>query len=103
MNRDGYIAQFGDKHPYSEEWTGLRYKYGYTNRPFAMAHQPKGFIIGGLDQEVRIQALGVRHGTIEYPFELSTDEVRNFELVFLGIFEQSGSPVTPMEVSNEVS
>lgn len=68
---------------FSEDWNGERHRYGYTNRPFAIAHQPKGFIIGALDNDFRDAAAGVRWGWIEYPFELDASEVRNFELVRL--------------------
>ena len=70
---------------HTDEWTGPRYRYGYRNRPFAMAHQPKGFIIGSLDGNFRDQERGVRHGTVEYPFQLTADEIYSFELVDLNI------------------
>lgn len=83
MTREEFDATVG-KTVFSDEWTGQRFRYGYRNRPFAMAHQPKGFIIYALDHDFRDLDLGVRHGWIEYPFRLTYDEVAAFELVFMG-------------------
>jgi hypothetical protein len=84
MTRDEFELLLGTKTIFTEDWSGARFRYGYTNRPFAMAHQPKGFIIGALDQEFRDRDLGVRWGWIEYPFQLSDREVDAFELVVMG-------------------
>jgi hypothetical protein len=83
MTRTEFEAQ-GVQFVFSEDYTGPRYRYGYRNRPFAMAHQPKGFLIGGVDNDFRDRELGVRHGTVDYPFELTADEVYSFELVVMG-------------------
>ena len=83
MTREEFDATVG-KTVFTEDWTGSRFRYGYRNRPFAMAHQPKGFIIGTVDHDLRDPVAGVRHGTIDYPFRLTDDEVYSFELVFMG-------------------
>jgi len=80
MTREEFDATVG-KTVFTEEWTGPRFRYGYRNRPFAMCHQPKGYIIGGLDQDFRDRDNLIRHGWIEYPFRLTDDEVYCFELV----------------------
>jgi hypothetical protein len=84
MTRDEHVAAHGDGAIFTHDWTGPRFRYGYCNRPFAMAHQPPGFIIGSLEGAVRIPEARVRWGTIEYPFQLSGEEVYRFELSFLG-------------------
>lgn len=84
MTREEFDATVG-KTVFTDEWTGPRFRYGYRNRPFAMSHQPRGFIIGALDQGFRDMDSGVRHGWIEYPFRLTDDEVYAFELVPMGI------------------
>ena len=81
MTREEHYAEHGERFQYTEDWTGPRYKYGYTNRPFAMSHQPKGYIIGSVDELAIIPEKRVRWGTIEYPFQLSEHEVYSFELV----------------------
>lgn len=83
MTREEFDATVG-KTVFTEDWTGPRFRYGYTLRPFAMCHQPKGFLIGDLDQDFRDPAAGIRHGWIGYPFRLTDDEVAAFELVFMG-------------------
>lgn len=94
MTREEFDAAVG-KTVFSDEWTGKRFRYGYRNRPFALAHQPKGFIIGALDQDYRDLERGIRHGWIEYPFQLTDDEVYSFELVDMS------APVVPV-VPHEV-
>lgn len=83
MTRQGFEAIHGTNFVFAEEYTGPVFSYGYRNRPFAMAHQPKGFIIGSVKSDVRISEKGVRHGTIDYPFRLTEDEIYSFELVDL--------------------
>jgi hypothetical protein len=84
MTREEFDATVG-KTVFTEDWAGPRFRYGYRNRPFAMSHQPRGFIIQALDTEFRDFDAGIRHGWIEYPFRLSDDEVYAFELVPMGI------------------
>lgn len=65
--------------PFSDEYTGPRFKYGFRNRPYGIATCPKGAILMTYKPEEKDQ--GSRHGTIEYPFRLTKDEVYNYELV----------------------
>jgi len=61
---------------FSDQYTGNRYTYGLRNRPLSTGTAPKGFIIGsdGL-------ATGrARWGTIQYPRQLTPDEIYDFEL-----------------------
>lgn len=81
--RAAHVARYGGSCQFTEDYTGPRFRYGYKNRPYAMAHQPKGFIIGSVDEAARIPERGVRWGTIEYPFLLTEGEVYSFELVEL--------------------
>jgi len=81
MTREQHVEEHGTKTIFTEDWGGERHKYGYTNRPHGMCHQPKGYIIFTLDEGVRIPEKGVRHGTIEYPFALTDHEVNSYELV----------------------
>lgn len=84
MTREEFVAAHGAGIIFAEDYAGPRYRYGYRNRPFAMAHQPKGFLIGALDQEYRDPERGIRHGWIDYPFQLTPHEVEAFELVDMG-------------------
>ncbi len=65
---------------YDDTYTGRRFRYGYIFRPCGIGCQPKGFIVGSYVPALRIEDL-VRHGSIEYPRQLTEDEVRSFELV----------------------
>jgi hypothetical protein len=84
MTRSDHVAAHGDGAVFTEDWTGPRFRYGYRNRPFAMSHQTRGHIIGAVDVAFRNPVAGVRHGCVDYSFQLSDDEVYSFELVFLG-------------------
>jgi len=84
LSREAFVETYGDNTVFTEDWTGPRFRYGYRNRPFALCHQPRGWIIGGIDSDFRDPVAGVRHGCVDYPFELTADEVYSFELVFLG-------------------
>ena len=61
---------------FSDEYTGPRWTYGLRNRPMGIGAQPKGFIIGSEGPAVG----RARHGTIQYPRELTADELYDFEL-----------------------
>lgn len=67
------------KPPFDDEYTGPRYKYGLRNRPFGIATAPKGAIL--MTYKPEDKEAGSRHGTVEYPFQLTKDEVASFELV----------------------
>ena len=58
-----------------EEYTGPRWTYGLKFRPMMMGGQSKGFIIGS---ERVNQAW--RFGTVQYPRELTAEELYSFEL-----------------------
>lgn len=73
-----------DDRVFSEDYTGPRWTYGLRNRPMGMGAQPKGFIIGSDGPP----AGRARHGTIQYPRELTKDELYDFELELI-----SGSEV----------
>lgn len=61
---------------FSADYTGPRFTYGLRNRPMGIGAAPKGFIIGSDGP-----AIGrARHGTIQYPRQLTEDEIYDFEL-----------------------
>lgn len=84
---DACREAFISRPPFSDQYTGPRWKYGYINRPFAMAHQPRGFILMTYNPDERVEIGGKRsrHGTIEYPFQLTDDEVYGFELFLVEV------------------
>jgi hypothetical protein len=61
---------------FSDDYTGPRYTYGLRNRPLDMGTAPKGYIIGSDGPAVG----RARWGTIQYPRQLTPDEIYNFEL-----------------------
>jgi len=67
------------KYIFSDEYTGERWTYGLTYRPFMMATVPKGFIIGSLQED----GTPFRFGTIQYPFELTEQQVSSYELTLV--------------------
>lgn len=77
----------GESRAYSDEYSGPRWRYGYINRPFAIAHQPKGFLIGSYQSDVRAEVGGKcsRHGVLDYPFPLTDDEVYSFEMFLVEV------------------
>lgn len=64
---------------YHEDYTGPRWTYGFKYRPPGYAHQPKGFIIGSRGSHKDYP----NFGTLDWPRELTADEVRSFELGFV--------------------
>jgi len=81
MTREEFDYSFGRATIFTENWPGTRYRYGYRSRPFGMKCQPDGFIQGSYYSDFADRTLRIRHGVIEYPFELTTEEVYDFELV----------------------
>lgn len=73
--REDYEA----KPPFDDEYTGPRFKYGMRNRPFGIATAPKGAIL--MTYKPEDKESGSRHGTVEYPFQLTKEDVANYELV----------------------
>ena len=65
---------------FSADYTGPRWTYGMRNRPLDIGTAPKGFIIGSDGPAVG----RARHGTIQYPRELTKDEIYDFELEAMG-------------------
>ena len=61
---------------FTEDYTGPRWTYGLRNRPMGIGAQPKGFIIGSDGPP----AGRARNGTIQYPRELTKDELYSFEM-----------------------
>lgn len=61
---------------FSEDYTGPRYTYGLRNRPLDIGTAPKGYIIGSNGPAVG----RARNGTIQYPRQLTKDEIYDYEL-----------------------
>ena len=61
---------------FSEDYKGPRWTYGLRNRPMAIGAQPKGYIIGSGGPAVG----RARNGTIQYPRELTAEELYDFEM-----------------------
>lgn len=64
---------------FSDTYQGPRWTYGGYNRPLGYATIPDGQIIGSNQPHP-----DYRHGTIDYPRELSAKEIYAYELVFVG-------------------
>jgi hypothetical protein len=60
---------------FHEDYTGPRYTYGLTNRPAGYGQIPEGYVVGSDRPHGDF-----RHGTIDYPRELTPDEAQGFEL-----------------------
>ncbi|MEI6870889.1 MAG: LPD5 domain-containing protein [Verrucomicrobiota bacterium] len=60
---------------FDKEYTGPRHTYGLRNRPLATGAQPKGWIIDSLREHPDF-----RHGTVQYPRELTKDELYSYEM-----------------------
>jgi hypothetical protein len=61
---------------FSTDYTGPRYTYGMRNRPVGFGTAPKGYIIGSGGPAVG----RARNGTIQYPRELTAQELYDFEM-----------------------
>ena len=61
---------------YDEKYTGQRWTYGLQNRPILGAGVPKGFIVFSDRKDSRF-----RHGTVDYPFSLTPEQIDHFELI----------------------
>ena len=66
---------------FDDDYKGERFTYGLQYRPFDLGSIPRGFIIGTLDQDNNERPH--QFGTIQYPFELTDQQVKSFELVRL--------------------
>lgn len=80
---------FDDKH------TGQRWTYGLQNRPFINAGAPRGFIIHSDRKHPQF-----RHGTVDYPFPLTPEEVSGFELT--PVEKTAEKPAPGQENTDEV-
>jgi hypothetical protein len=58
------------------DYTGPRWTYGLRNRPLALGAAPRDYIIGSDGPAVG----RARWGTIQYPRQLSSDEIYDYEL-----------------------
>jgi hypothetical protein len=63
---------------FTEDHTGPRYTYGFTNRPPGVGCQPDGAIIG-----TDADHPNFRWGTRQWPRRLTDHEVYAFELTFI--------------------
>jgi len=63
---------------FSDAYTGPRFTYGLKYRPMQIGAQPKGYIIGSEGKNERF-----RFGTIQYPSELTADELYSYEMTLI--------------------
>ncbi len=61
---------------YNDTYNGPRYTYGLNYRPLAQSQVPDGWIIWS-DEEHE----DFKFGTVDYPFELASDQIKSFELI----------------------
>ena len=61
---------------FSDEYTGPRFTYGLKYRPMQIGARPKDYIIGS---EARHPDFP-NFGTIQYPRELTANEIYSYEL-----------------------
>lgn len=64
---------------YSDEYDGPRWRYGLLSRPPIYGGAPKDYIVFSLKEDTRCP-----YGTIEYPRQLTLDEVERYGMVDLG-------------------
>jgi len=66
---------------YDDTYSGPRWRYGLTYRPLVTgtANVPKGWIIWSDRPHADF-----RHGTVDFPRELTAHEFQTYELTFLG-------------------
>jgi hypothetical protein len=81
---------------YDDTYTGPRFTYALINRPLAYGAQPKDFIVFSLRDHPKY-----RHGTIQYPRELTDEECRAYELRLVGLVtaprKKAGRWVSPSQ------
>lgn len=76
---------------FHDSYTGPRHTYGLTNRPPGYSHIPEGWIVGSEKPHA-----DYRHGTVDYPRELTQQEQRSFELEKVHPYEEGGLSVKDM-------
>lgn len=86
---DTAAAPDPNKLVFDKDYTGPRFTYGMRYRPLGLGAQPKGWIVDSLRDSPNF-----RHGTIQYPRELTADELRSFELERV-----EDAPTAPIERS----
>ena len=69
---------------FDDDYIGPRWRYGLTNRPVAGCHLPKGWIIGSYRPSETFRVFG----TIDFPREMTGEEVDGFELEVAGNVER---------------
>lgn len=65
---------------YDDTYVGPRFTYGMSLRPLQYGAQPNDFIVFSLRDHPKY-----RHGTIQYPRELTDEECRAYELTLIGL------------------
>jgi hypothetical protein len=82
---------------FNDTYTGPRWTYGMRNRPLSMGAAPKGYIIGSIGGPAVGRA---RYGTIQYPRELTKEELYDFEMEAIAgsnpATDDSATPVTQL-------
>ena len=68
---------------HNDEYQGPRHRYGFRYRPVGMFHQPAGYIIGSQRPHPQYRP----HGTLDWPVRLTDDEMRDYQLQYVGPFE----------------
>ncbi len=64
------------EHIFDDTYTGPRFKYGCTYRPPFNGGAPDGMIIFADKKHPDFD-----YGTIEYPFELTAEQISRYELI----------------------
>ena len=81
---------------FNDTYTGPRWTYGMRNRPVGIGAAPKGYIIGSGGPAVG----RARNGTIQYPRELTKEELYDFEMEAIAdsnpATDDSATPVTQL-------
>lgn len=79
----GFGAPAGQPHlpPFDDTYTGPRWRYGLVYRPLVAgtANVPRGWILHSDRPHPQL-----RHGTVDFPRELTPEEVARYELLPLG-------------------
>lgn len=63
---------------FDDDYTGPRWRYGLKYRPASYANIPKGWIVGSPKA-----SRTYRHGTVDYPRELSAQEIAQADIEYL--------------------
>ena len=61
---------------FDDEYTGPRWTYGVTIRPVARFNIPEGWIVDSQKENKKY-----RFGTVDYPFELSQDDLTHYDMI----------------------